>query len=123
LRDEISLFVTSVISNKFVDIKRVWIFGSVAEGDASPSSDIDLIVAVGDNQSIALVTDFIQRLDEYLVSKFNAVMQGSVELDYLIDVSKKIMDSQEIKKGEQFASRINSRYYAPARMLFNRDAK
>lgn len=59
-------------------VKRVAIFGSVARGEETPESDIDLLVAFEQPLGLFTLTDLQRELSERLGRKLDLVTDGAL---------------------------------------------
>jgi glutamate dehydrogenase/leucine dehydrogenase/predicted nucleotidyltransferase len=121
-------FLAKVLAEKLGEwdagVNRVWIFGSVSNGNIDevyPASDIDFIIEVYSEQERKTVYAIIQFLNDYFTDRFNQIMEGSsVRLSGLIDAADKVFLPEEIKDKKGFATALYS-LYTPAALLYNRD--
>lgn len=74
--------IGDVVSNKRQDIlriaakhgvQRIWVFGSVARGDAGPQSDVDLLVDVRSHHSPFFPGGFVADLEALLGRRVDVV--------------------------------------------------
>ena len=69
-------------------VKKISVFGSYARGEASPQSDIDIIVEFSDRKSLLDLVGIEQELSETLGRKVDLLTEKSIN-PYLIDRIKK----------------------------------
>ena len=81
-------------------IKRVWLFGSYADGDASPDSDVDLLVEYDYSQKIGLLkhAEILSTLEEILHKVVDLV-----PIEALRPSLRPYVDSNKIKIYERSA--------------------
>jgi len=65
-------------------VSDVWVFGSVARGEAGPESDIDLLVKAGPRTSAWFPAGLILELEELLGRKVDVLTEGALH-PYLRD--------------------------------------
>jgi hypothetical protein len=58
--------------------QRVRLFGSVARGDASPLSDVDLLVEMEEGRSLLDLVAFWQDMEELLGRRVDVITDGGV---------------------------------------------
>ena len=63
---------------------KVRLFGSVARGEASPGSDVDLLVAMEEGRSLLDLVAFWQDVEELLGCRVDVITDGGVS-PYLRD--------------------------------------
>ncbi len=86
--------VTDEMIRDLVDIlrkhgaKRIEIFGSLARGDATTKSDIDVIVEFKERKSLLELVDIEQELEEKLGKKIDLLTREAIS-PYLINRIKK----------------------------------
>ncbi len=71
-------------------VKKIAIFGSYARGEASPESDIDILVEFSERKSLLDLVGIEQELSETLGVKADLLTEKSIS-PYLIDRIKKEM--------------------------------
>ena len=71
-------------------VKKIAIFGSYARGEASPESDIDILVEFSERKSLLDLVGMEQELSETLGVKADLLTEKSIS-PYLIDRIKKEM--------------------------------
>ena len=61
-------------------IKKAWLFGSYADGNATSDSDVDILIAYDDNAHVGLLkhTEIILNLEEVLDKKVDLVPEDSL---------------------------------------------
>lgn len=87
-REETNQRITSILARH--GAKRISIFGSYVRGEASPDSDIDIMVEFSDRKSLLDIIGIEQELSEALGMKVDLLTEKSVS-PYLIDRIKKEM--------------------------------
>jgi predicted nucleotidyltransferase len=61
-------------------VRQVYVFGSVARGDASPDSDIDFLVEVGPTRSSWFPAGLIVELEDLLERKVEVITRESLPI-------------------------------------------
>lgn len=89
-----------LIQSYFTDkpVKRAYLFGSYAIGDADEESDVDLLVELDYSQRIGLrFINFQQELSELLAKKVDLVSTEAVSrlIEPFIDKQKKLVYEKE----------------------------
>jgi len=69
-------------------VKRVFLFGSYARGEAKPGSDIDLRIDSGAIQDYFELSGFHQELEEALAGSVDVLTTGSLEDKFLSHIAK-----------------------------------
>jgi predicted nucleotidyltransferase len=60
-------------------VERLFVFGSVARGDASPDSDIDLMAAFDDALSLVDIVRIERMLEDLLGARIELVQEGTLK--------------------------------------------
>mgnify|MGYP000743011049 CR=1 FL=1 len=89
-----------LIQNYFTDkpVKRAYLFGSYAIGEANEESDVDLLIELDYSQKIGLrFISFQQELSELLAKKVDLVSSNAVSslIEPFIDKQKKLVYEKE----------------------------
>jgi len=72
------------------DVKKVTLFGSYANGNATPKSDIDLLVEFGNKASYFTVFDIQDQFKETFKKRVD-VVPGPIDDDAYIVIEKEIL--------------------------------
>ena len=83
------------ISEKFGNIKRIYLFGSYAEGNAGLRSDADILIVVSHDER-----PMMDRLDEFILKFADA----SLPVDVLVYTEKEL--AKAISKKNRFITNI-----------------
>ena len=65
------------------EVERVFLFGSYARGDATPSSDIDIRIDNGAIQDYFELSGFHQELESTFLESVDLLTTGSLESNFL----------------------------------------
>ena len=69
-------------------VKKVYLFGSYARGEASPGSDIDICIEKGNLRTLFELSGFCQDLEEALESKVDLVTTSGMSGEFKEQVEK-----------------------------------
>lgn len=88
--------IQEVINNYFTGkpVKRVWLFGSYARGDADEKSDLDVLVDIDDNRQVGLRYLAWHEEIETIIKKKVQVVSNAAVSEYIrpfIDADKVLM--------------------------------
>lgn len=88
--------IQEVINNYFTEkpVKRVWLFGSYARGDANEESDLDVLIDIEDNRKVGLRYLAWHEEIENIVKKKVQVVSNAAVSEYIrpfIDADKLLM--------------------------------
>ncbi len=88
--------IQKVINGYFAGkpVKKVWLFGSYARGEANEESDLDVLVDIEDNKKVGLRYLAWHEEIEYLVNKKVQVVSNAAVSKYIrpfIDADKVLM--------------------------------
>ncbi len=73
--------IQKVIKDYFIEkpVKRVWLFGSYARGEADEDSDLDVLVDIEDNKKVGLrYLSWHEEIEKLVNKKVQVVSDGSV---------------------------------------------
>lgn len=84
--DEIRSIVAPIAAAH--DVARIYLFGSYARGNATPSSDIDLRVDKGRLRGLFALGALYADLEDHLGKKLDLLTTGSLDQDFLQSISK-----------------------------------
>ena len=75
-------------------VKKAWLFGSYADGDATSESDVDILVVYDDKANVGMLkhAEIILNLEEILSKKVDLVPEDS-----LFENLKPVVNKQRIK--------------------------
>lgn len=79
--DEIIKIVTPIA--RHYGVASLWLFGSYARGEATDTSDVDLLIDGGDIHSLYQLTAFRLDLEDALEKSVDIVTIGSQDQDFL----------------------------------------
>ncbi len=91
-KDQIRKAITEYFAGK--PVKKVWLFGSYARGEADDDSDVDMLVDFEKNSKVGLrYLAWHEEIEELMHKKVQVVSQGSVSesLRPFIDADKTLM--------------------------------
>ena len=69
-------------------VKKVYLFGSYARGEANPGSDIDICIEKGSIRTLFELSGFCQDLEEILGNKVDLVTTSGLSGDFKEQVEK-----------------------------------
>jgi predicted nucleotidyltransferase len=87
-------FTIEEIKNKVSDtarqygVKKVYLFGSYARGEACPGSDIDICIEKGNIQTLFELSGFFQDLEETLGNKIDLVTTAGLSGEFKEQIEK-----------------------------------
>ena len=84
--DEIKSKVSAKASQ--YGVKKVYLFGSYARGEASPGSDIDICIEKGSIRTLFELSGFCQDLEESLGNKVDLVTTSGLSGDFREQIEK-----------------------------------
>ena len=84
--DEIKSKVSAKASQ--YGVKKVYLFGSYARGEASPGSDIDICIEKGSIRTLFELSGFYQDLEESLGNRVDLVTTSGISGDFKEQVEK-----------------------------------
>jgi len=87
--EQIKQTVTDYFKDK--PVKRVYLFGSYARGDANENSDVDLLVEYNDKEKMVSFFDILRMqtdLDKYLRKRVQLVENGTVYYRFVSYIEK-----------------------------------
>lgn len=87
---------------RFYGVKRIYLFGSYAKGNANENSDIDLLIEKGKPMSLLKLSGFRQAVQEALNLSVDVVTTAGMGDDFREEIAgTKILIYEEYLKGIQ----------------------